>query len=106
MFSTHFLNKIPDKPIYSRSTPHAGCQWQIKVYSYLLLKNTKNVVLVVVTSQHPGWRVDLNHTLTIMISRCPSYRVLKRGGPRGGVFLGNPEDSVWEDWGTLGNRED
>ena len=19
-----------------------------------------------------------------------------------GVFLGNPEDSVWEDWGTLG----
>ena len=20
-----------------------------------------------------------------------------------GVFLGNPEDSVWEDWGTLGN---
>ena len=20
----------------------------------------------------------------------------------GGVFLGNPEDSVWEDWGTLG----
>ena len=28
-----------------------------------------------------------------------SYRVLK-----GGVLqLGNPEDSVWEDWGTLGN---
>ena len=24
-----------------------------------------------------------------------------------GVFLGNPKDSVWEDWGTLGNiRED
>ena len=23
------------------------------------------------------------------------------------MFLGNPKDSVWEDWGTLGNiRED
>ena len=31
-------------------------------------------------------------------------RVLKGpGGVQGeGVFLGNPEDSVWEDWGTLG----
>ena len=25
------------------------------------------------------------------------------GCSRGGVFLGNPKDSVWEDWGTLGN---
>ena len=25
------------------------------------------------------------------------------GGVQGeGVFLGNPKDSVWEDWGTLG----
>ena len=30
-------------------------------------------------------------------------RVLKGGVSKGeGVFLGNPEDSVWEDWGTLG----
>ena len=27
---------------------------------------------------------------------------LRGGCPREGVFLGNPEDSVWEDWGTLG----
>ena len=34
-----------------------------------------------------------------------NYRVLKGpgGGQGEGVFLGNPEDSVWEDWGTLGN---
>ena len=33
---------------------------------------------------------------------------LRSGGVEGErVFLGNPEDSVWEDWGTLGNiRED
>ena len=33
------------------------------------------------------------------------YRVLKGpGGVQGeGVFLGNPKDSVREDWGTLGN---
>ena len=33
------------------------------------------------------------------------HRVLKGpGGVQGeGVFLGNPKDSVWEDWGTLGN---
>ena len=30
------------------------------------------------------------------------YRVLKGGVQGEGVFLGNPEDSVWEDWGTLG----
>ena len=31
-------------------------------------------------------------------------RILKGGGVQGeGVFLGNPRDSVWEDWGTLGN---
>ena len=36
------------------------------------------------------------------------YRVLKGGGVQGeGVFLGNPDDSVWEDSGTLGHfRED
>ena len=37
------------------------------------------------------------------------YRVLKGPGVskgfRGGT-LGNPKDSVWEDWGTLGIRED
>ena len=34
-------------------------------------------------------------------------RVLKGGVPKGRGELGNPEDSVWEDWGTLGNiRED
>ena len=32
-------------------------------------------------------------------------RILKVGGGilAEGVFLGNPKDSVWEDWGTLGN---
>ena len=25
------------------------------------------------------------------------------GVSKGRVFLGNPKDSVWEDWGTLGN---
>ena len=33
-----------------------------------------------------------------------SSRILKGGGVQGeGVFLGNPKDSVWEDWGALGN---
>ena len=30
-------------------------------------------------------------------------RVLNGGVVQGeGLFLGNPKDSVWEDWGTLG----
>ena len=29
-----------------------------------------------------------------------SYRILRGKGVQGeGVFLGNPKDSVWEDWG-------
>ena len=40
------------------------------------------------------------HVMPIPDLHC---RLLKGGCSRGGVFLGNPEDSVWEDWGTLGN---
>ena len=33
----------------------------------------------------------------------PSLEGDRRLGSQGeGVFLGNPEDCVWEDWGTLG----
>ena len=42
----------------------------------------------------------------IMVQGTVTYRVLKGpgGGVQGeGVFLGNPKDSVWEDWGSLGN---
>ena len=34
----------------------------------------------------------------------PKVRGVLKGGVQGeGVFLGNPKDSVWEGWGTLGN---
>ena len=35
-----------------------------------------------------------------------NYRVLKGGVQGEEVFLGNPEDSGREDWGTLGNIRD
>ena len=39
----------------------------------------------------------------------PPYLLIRflRGGVQGeGVFLGNPKDSVWEDWGTVGNSRE
>ena len=45
---------------------------------------------MVMLDQHFG-----TNSLVVMVD----YRVLK--GP--GVLLGNPKDSVWEDWGKLGN---
>ena len=52
------------------------------------------------------------HSEQSLLSHCfgedfPNYRILKGAVQGEGVFLGNPEDSGREDWGTLGNiRED
>ena len=35
--------------------------------------------------------------------RTSSYTVLKGGGVQGEGVTGIPENSVWEDWGILGN---
>ena len=43
-----------------------------------------------------------NHLQVMGWSSKYPYRVLKGGVSKGRVFLNNPEDSVWEDWGTLG----